>query len=58
MNKQKQFYVSWDERHSAIIEAKNKEEAIEKAKNGEFDYSKTDATYQGNTDAFEIKNNS
>ncbi len=34
--KSKKFYVSWDERHGVIVEAFNKEEAEEKAINGDY----------------------
>ena len=54
MAKEKKFYVSWDERHSIVVSAKNEEEAKEIVFNGEFNPKKAQGEYIGNEEAFEV----
>ncbi len=48
IEKKKKFYVSWDERHSIIVSAKDEEEALEIVKSGELNPKDTEAEYEGN----------
>lgn len=48
MAKLKKFYISWDERHSTVINAENKEDAVEKIKNCKHDLELEAVTYLGN----------
>ena len=52
--KLKEYHIVWEETHSVIVEAKNKEEAIEKANRGETISDETSEVSSG-FDAVEIK---
>jgi len=52
----KRYYVSWDERHSMVVSAKNEKEAREIIFNGEFNFEEATAEYMGNEYAELVSN--
>ena len=50
----KKYYVSWDERHSIVVEAENREEAVEIVRGGQHDFKMEQAEYEGNEEAWRV----
>lgn len=55
MAKSKKYRIVWSETHSVIVEAKNEEEAIEKANRGDTISDETAEMDNSGFDAIELK---
>ena len=51
----KTYVITWDERHSITLEAKNEEEAKNLVDSGDYDANNESAEMNGSLEAYEIK---